>query len=677
MKLGTKIGGAFGVVIGISAIAGVFMILFNLHLRTQSTLLGHEYLPESGFVSELQTHVNLLVRHMNAFNYTNDLQEYQLADEAAKQVDGDIQNLATLADKSTHLLKLKEDIQIVQSAWQEFQKLRKESYDCVKERQQIILDLDKIQEAFTTASESYLKSARASFKAETQGVLNGMSLRSKADNMSNIDLTMLLFKDVRISREKYQEDQDIKWVEQALSTITRVQGLASELAMYDTSSQEIQRLTNEMLDNADAYHDHLQKLVATAKKVLELAQKRIDMTDLLLTTADDISASAAKDTQTVGDAALNAAGVGLWANIIAMCVSMAAGAGSSVILTRLITRPVRDAVGVAKAIANGDLRVRVHADSRDELSELADSLNHSTEHLQGIVHDLNENSQMLAAASEELSSTSHNLSSGSEEMSSQAQAVAAAGEQLSANVHGMATASEQVSDSTRTVASSIEEMSSSINEVSHNCAKGSVISEEAKQKTKLVTNAMEKLGHQAAAIGQVVDLIRNIADQTNLLALNATIEAASAGEAGKGFAVVANEVKELARQSSSATEKIAVIIQDIQDSAKISVESIEEVAQIIDQVAQISTTIAAAVEEQAATVKEIAKTTAGVSSATYQMTQNIQESAKGANEVAKNIEGVSEASQQTSASATQCTASSSELAKMADRLKSIVSQFKV
>lgn len=366
-----------------------------------------------------------------------------------------------------------------------------------------------------------------------------------------------------------------------------------------------------------------------------------------------------------------------WLIGILIFVGVAGSAIGGIFIANQICRSVNELVEVFEAVSRGDLRRRAAANQNDEIGQLARAANQSTERLQDIMKDLGVNSQTLAAASEELRATSNALASGSEETSAQARVVASAGEELSANVSSMASAAEEVSSSTRTVASSIDEMSASIHEVSQNCAKGSRISEEAKEKTRSTTNVMEKLGQQAVSIGQVVDLIRSIADQTNLLALNATIEAASAGEAGRGFAVVANEVKELARQSSTATEKITTVIQEIQKSAKISVSSIETVAKIIEEVAAISATIAAAVEEQAATVKEIAKTTAGVSSATNHMTKNIQESSIGANEVAKNIEGVREASRQTAASATQCTSSSAELAKMADKLKSIVAQFKV
>src|SRR5213592_4681039 len=107
--------------------------------------------------------------------------------------------------------------------------------------------------------------------------------------------------------------------------------------------------------------------------------------------------------------------------------------------------------------------------------------------------------------------------------------------------------------------------------------------------TAEATNAtVAKLGESSAEIGKVIEVITSIAEQTNLLALNATIEAARAGEAGKGFAVVANEVKELAKQTATATEEISRKIEAIQGDTKGAVEAIGHITKIITRVNGIS-----------------------------------------------------------------------------------------
>jgi methyl-accepting chemotaxis protein len=134
-------------------------------------------------------------------------------------------------------------------------------------------------------------------------------------------------------------------------------------------------------------------------------------------------------------------------------------------------------------------------------------------------------------------------------------------------------------------------------------------------------------------IGEVVDLINDIANQTNLLALNATIEAARAGEAGKGFAVVASEVKNLANQTAKATEEISQQINDVQGATKGAVEAIESVSRTIQEVSEVATIVASAVEEQRAATSEIARTatvldtdSSNVSEGVTNLTQNTAKS---------------------------------------------------
>lgn len=250
----------------------------------------------------------------------------------------------------------------------------------------------------------------------------------------------------------------------------------------------------------------------------------------------------------------------------------------------------------------------------------------------------------LASASEELTSVSSTMGSTAEETSSQANVVAAAAEEVSKNVQSVSTGSE--------------EMTASIQEIAKNTTDAVRVAAQAMTVADSTTTTVAKLGQSSAEIGGIIKVITTIAEQTNLLALNATIEAARAGDAGKGFAVVANEVKELAKETTKATENISRMIETIQDDTKGSVDAIEEISTIIRQVNDYMNTIASAVEEQSATTNEMAR--------------NVNEASKGSMEIAGNIVSVADAARGTTEGATQTQQASSELSRMASDLQRVV-----
>ncbi|MDX2186331.1 MAG: methyl-accepting chemotaxis protein [Opitutaceae bacterium] len=272
-----------------------------------------------------------------------------------------------------------------------------------------------------------------------------------------------------------------------------------------------------------------------------------------------------------------------------------------------------------------------------------------TSNLKRTMQIVSDNAQALAAAAEELSTTSQTMSSNSEETTAQANVAAAASEQVAQNI--------------TTVATSAEEMSASAKEIAKSASEAAKVAGQAVKVAHETSQTVNKLGESSLDIGNVIKVITSIAQQTNLLALNATIEAARAGEAGKGFAVVANEVKELAKQTASATEDISQKIEAIQNDTKGAVEAIGQIGSIINQISDIQTTIASAVEEQTATTNEIAR--------------NTSEAAKGAGEITRNISGVSQAAQSTSHGASQTLTAATELAKLAADLKRVVESSKV
>ena len=267
--------------------------------------------------------------------------------------------------------------------------------------------------------------------------------------------------------------------------------------------------------------------------------------------------------------------------------------------------------------------------------------------LKSALKDINENTLVVSSSAEELAAVSTQMSAAAEETAAQASEVSKSSEIVSAN--------------TQTVATAMEEFSSSIREISINTAEASKVAHQAVDTAKSTSGKMIKLSESSVEIGQVLKVISGIAEQTNLLALNATIEAARAGEWGKGFAVVANEVKELAKQTTKATDEISTYIDAIQGDTKDTQASIKDISDIITQIDDILNTIASAVEEQATVTNEIVR--------------NVSNSASGVSVIAETIKSVAEASRNTTIGSADVQKSSVELAQVAAQLKHLLARF--
>ena len=343
---------------------------------------------------------------------------------------------------------------------------------------------------------------------------------------------------------------------------------------------------------------------------------------------------------------------------------------------RSIVNPIANMTKAMGTLADGDKTIEVPATERsDEVGDMAQAVQ--------VFKDNMIKAEQLAEAQKEEQEARTQRSQRVEELTAEfdkrvadvIQTVVAAAAQMSSTAESMtglahdtgerattvAAATEEASTNVQTVASAAEELSASISEISSQVATSATTAQSAVTTASNVAKKVQGLANASSRVGEVVDLINDIAEQTNLLALNATIEAARAGEAGKGFAVVASEVKTLASQTGKATEQISEQIAEIQGATNEAVGAIDEITQTIGQIDQIAGGIAAAVEEQGAATDEISR--------------NVQEAATGTQEVSTNVVGVSEAATETGKSAGEVLDAAQQLSQQSEDLRGIVESF--
>jgi methyl-accepting chemotaxis protein len=205
----------------------------------------------------------------------------------------------------------------------------------------------------------------------------------------------------------------------------------------------------------------------------------------------------------------------------------------------------------------------------------------------------------------------------------------------------VAQAAEVTSGNVEAVAAAAEELSASINQIGQNILQVSAITRAAVERADNTDRLMRSLDQAAQQIGEVIDLINDIASQTNLLALNATIEAARAGEAGKGFAVVAGEVKSLANQTARATDDISRQIEAVQAATRQSLEALREITGTIGEMDGIGGAIAANVEQQASATAEIARSAHQAATCAQQVSghaRSLNQAAREAQDIAQSFD---------------------------------------
>ncbi len=320
-----------------------------------------------------------------------------------------------------------------------------------------------------------------------------------------------------------------------------------------------------------------------------------------------------------------------------------------VFLTKIIARPIHEMAQIMEKVAEGDLTEKANIQTKDEVGILARSVNHMIDNLRGVIKNI-----VIAA---------ENLSASSEQVSASTEEIASASANQATSAQTMNELFRELSGAINTVAENTEQAAMLANKTMKIAQDGEKVVLSSVEGANLVSDQMARLEQDSSRIGEIIEVIDDIADQTNLLALNAAIEAARAGEQGRGFAVVADEVRNLAERSGEATKQISAIIKEMQKDTELSVQSVTEgvtstqrsgeafgnIIQIINETSNKVTEIAGASEEQAAQSAEVL---------TF-------------------IENISATTEETSASTEETASTAQALTDLAEELNASVASFKV
>ncbi|UQZ32284.1 methyl-accepting chemotaxis protein [Paenibacillus sp. PK3_47] len=330
--------------------------------------------------------------------------------------------------------------------------------------------------------------------------------------------------------------------------------------------------------------------------------------------------------------------------IIAILFSILVG----YLIARSIARPLTQMLGLATEVAGGNLTLKSDVTSKDEVGQLAAALNRMVDNLRELINGIVMNSQSVAASSEQISASTEEIAGSSTSQSAAAANITELFRELSAAINSVAISAEEAAELS--------------NETVRTAREGGYVVETSLQGMQAVNVKMSQLEDDSRQIGDIIEVIDDIAEQTNLLALNAAIEAARAGEQGRGFAVVADEVRKLAERSSEATKEITKIIKAMQENTKQSVRAVAESVEQSSMTSQAFEQIIAMVNNSSLKVNEIAAACE-------------EESAQAA-EVMSSVEAISASSEESAAASEETAATCQSLAQLSEELANSAAAFK-
>ncbi|MDT0354455.1 methyl-accepting chemotaxis protein [Herbaspirillum huttiense F1] len=321
--------------------------------------------------------------------------------------------------------------------------------------------------------------------------------------------------------------------------------------------------------------------------------------------------------------------------VVLSCIAIVLSTACAILITRSIIRPLNEAVGVASAVAAGDLTVQIAATSRDETGALLSSLKTMNENLHRIDTEVRQGTDTIATASGQIATGNLDLSSRTEQQAGALEETASAMEELTSTVKQNADNARQAN----TLAASASQVA---------VQGGSVVGE--------VVQTMSQINDASRKIVDIITVIDGIAFQTNILALNAAVEAARAGEQGRGFAVVASEVRTLAQRSAAAAKEIKALIDT-------SVERVENGSRLVEQAG-------ATMHEVVASVKRVTDVVAEITAASGEQSDGIEQ-------INQAIVQMDEVTQQNAALVEEAAAAAQSLQEQSSRLQETVGIFKL
>jgi len=481
-------------------------------------------------------------------------------------------------------------------------------------------------------------------------------------------------------KEKNEENNTLM---EKIDQLKLMDNVSEKYESFKSEYKKLQDISSQMLslavknENDKAYDVYLKEMEPQRETVNQLIE------DIQTLNADNAKTIYQRDSKEAGSI--------ITLLIIVIAASLVLSISIGLLMTRLITKPIKDIQALFAETEQGDFTVKGTYQSKDELGLLTASFNKMVAGVRSIIETVGETSHQVASSSQELSASADESTKASEYISTTIQELAVGSDQQVESVENSRTVIKGMTEFAGRISSNAEKAAATADQTALMSLEGTKAIDKVSAQMKSInetvvslSEAFKHLTERSNEIGNITEVITSIAEQTNLLALNAAIEAARAGEQGKGFAVVADEVRKLAEQSAQSAEQITRLITIIQNDTKQTMNSVisatgevKEGLVVVHEAGGAFQKIENSITEVVTQINDVTNLVKNLTAGTSE----IETAISGVKEVAETAAGstqtVSAATQEQLASMEEIAAASQILAQNAEELQHLIQKFKI
>lgn len=524
---------------------------------------------------------------------------------------------------------------------------------------------------------------------QDQLIPNQLFARLKANNL-DIDtykFELMVTKDndrnETLQKNIQEKNKENSTLMEKIDQLKLMDNVSEKYESFKSEYKKLQDISSEMLslavknENDKAYDVYLKEMDPQRETVNQLIE------DIQTLNADNAKTIYQRDSKEAGSI--------ITLLIIVIAASLVLSISIGLLMTRLITKPIKDIQALFTETEQGDFTVKGTYQSKDELGLLTASFNKMVAGVRSIIETVGETSHQVASSSQELSASADESTKASEYISTTIQELAVGSDQQVESVENSRTVIKGMTEFAGRISSNAEKAAATADQTALMSLEGTKAIDKVSAQMKSInetvvslSEAFKHLTERSNEIGNITEVITSIAEQTNLLALNAAIEAARAGEQGKGFAVVAVEVRKLAEQSAQSAEQITRLITIIQNDTKQTMNSVisatgevKEGLVVVHEAGGAFQKIENSITEVVTQINDVTNLVKNLTAGTSE----IETAISGVKEVAETAAGstqtVSAATQEQLASMEEIAAASQILAQNAEELQHLIQKFKI